>query len=116
VDPVIWFEAIEDVNAGASNGKIACKQRKSTKRRDSYTVTSDEEDQDSSDSSEDDDNDVDAQAEWDDAAGPSSSSAAAAISAGNSYACCHITHNSLHFLVPVRRECEPIPGLLSGTV
>jgi hypothetical protein len=31
---------------------------------------------------------------------------------GSSYGCCHISHNNLHFLVPMRSDCKSFPPTL----
>lgn len=124
IDPIIWFEAFEDLSrrrghaSTSQNGGMGKGKGKARGRLNSYTVSDDEdeetdseEEEDSEDDDDDEDEDVATGNAW---ASTSSArtdektngSTKTSSKIGTSYGCCHISHNNLSFLVPVRRDCE----------
>ncbi|KAK9895741.1 clathrin adaptor, mu subunit [Cystobasidium minutum MCA 4210] len=125
IDPIIWFEAFEDLSrrrghaSTSQNGGMGKGKGKARGRLNSYTVSDDEdeetdseEEEDSEDDDDDEDEDVATGNAW---ASTSSArtdektngSTKTSSKIGTSYGCCHISHNNLSFLVPVRRDCDP---------
>jgi hypothetical protein len=115
---VIWFEVFEDftksrhatTSAYAATGNGTAKRgNKGRARQNSYTMSDSDEDEDeerdeeeSSDEEDDDDAEVVNTANaW---ASTSNATSTNGYS-GQSYGCCHISHNNLTLLVPIRRDC-----------
>lgn len=117
LEPVVWFEAVDLPLAGPSESLTSLSQRakgkKPGRKAHAYGPATHDDDEDessvdeaedeSSSSSEDDDDDDD---DDDRIAGTSSANAWAQGKEARqtALACCHITHNGLHFLAPIRRE------------
>lgn len=123
IDSIIWFEAFEDLSSkskhaasGSRNGAGRRRSNGGRGRLNSYTISDDEDDSASEDSEDDEDeesdeDDIESGNAW--ASTSKSKTEDTAIPAtstppkiGTSYGCCHISHNNLYFLVPMRRDCE----------
>jgi len=131
VPSVLWYESFEGPGRGQASGSV---KGKGTDRSTGCRASSSEDDDESEDSSDEDEedededglpvrratyksissnsNDIDPWAPSTSKAGAGREAADAtasrySASAGSAYACCHIEHNKLHFLVPISRECDP---------
>lgn len=140
LDPIIWFEAFEDLSSRRSaannggNGSNGVRRGNKTRaRQNSYTISDEDEDDDGSDEDDsdndeedEDDEDVDDDDDDNDQEGiahnawastsqikigdmsSSSNNGQATAKMSTSYGCCHISHNNLYFLVPMRKDCKRI--------
>ena len=131
LDPIIWFDAFEDLSSKASRHAASSgaagnngHRGKTRARQNSYTM-SDEDDDESDGSQEDDSEEEDDDADLEGGNAWASTSKTKTEDASNgipstkmstSYGCCHISHNNLHFLVPMRRDCKRVLRTLSVTL
>lgn len=111
--PVIWFDAyssrVENAVAGPSSAVKAGKQRsREVPLGDAYEVESDSDSEESSsDETEDEEEEEEDILENDGWRENGNARRDGESQAKTSrYACCHITHNTLHLLVPIRGDCQ----------
>lgn len=112
LSPVIYFEALSKTGSTVAGPSASSKGNGKQRSRqahlgDAYEIESDEEsDSDGDTSSDEDEEDILETDGWRANGIAADDEGTETASRSSRYACCHIVHNALHFLAPIRGDCN----------